>query len=102
MFRGKGRNRALNIGARAGIIEEVSVQTFKSRRRKRKGARERALNAGDSGKERELRKCIGRKGEALRWSYDGNGVRHTLQGRRGWVVRGRSAEKPGSIRALDG
>lgn len=88
VFRGKGRNRALNIGARIGIIEKVCVRTLKSRRRKRKRGRggKEIKREREREKEREkyegARKRIGRKGEAPRWSYDGNGVRHLTGWRR--------------------
>ena len=79
MFRGKGRNWALNIGTGIGIIEESACERSKVEKEKKKGEIER---------KREMRgRSVGREGEILRWSYAGNGVRHLTGGWRGCIVR---------------
>lgn len=60
---------------------QKSKEKERRRRRRRKGVR---MNARRT---REPESSIGRKGEAPRWSYDGNGVRHLTEDGKGWIVR---------------
>lgn len=77
MFRGKGRNRTLNIGTGIGIIEESVYGRSKVEKGGERRNREEEREGGGSWKR------IGRKGGVLRSSYDGSGVRHLTEGGEG-------------------
>lgn len=64
------------------------MRTLKSRRRRREGEKEEEERSENEREKNEgAGKRIGRKGEAPRWSYDGNGVRHLTEDGKGWIVR---------------
>jgi len=91
VFRGAAGNRPLNIGARAGIMEETrraNAQKSKKKEKHRGSARRGTRNAGRQG-----------KGEAPRRSYDRGGARRRLKEAPEAARVDRRGETEGSIRS---